>query len=793
MSLLSSEVIRDECQIANSNIKERWCLDSGCTSHICGDASVFTKIDSSESGKLKLASEATANISYKGVVEFATNINGEKCNVTLSDTLHVPEVGTNLLSVSKIADKGYSVVFDKSEATVLDESGNIKLIAKRKENLYYIEGEGLDSCGQAVIGINDKSTSSMNSIESWHERMAHLNYHDLLSACKNGAVRGIDLEKVDGHRECEVCIQGKMSRLPFPSESNHVTDKLEIVHTDLCGPMRISSNGGSNYFITFTDDRTRWTEVRFLKNKSQALEEFKAYKALVEKQHGMKIKSIQSDNGREFINKEFDSFLKSEGIKRRLTTPYTPEQNGVAKRKNRTLVEAARFLLIQSGLPSRFWAEAISTANHVRNRCPTKRLNGRTPHEFWYERIPVVKYFRKFGSRVFCLDKTTTKGKFDVRAKEGLFIGYSEESKGYRVWMINSNKVDITRDVKFLEGNFGTSREPFEDFYTTNSSGDNFVDDTDCITVELTNEMNAQRLEDEPEDIDFEPVEDYVAPDVDEEEAVPERMDIPPRRGRGHYRIVRTGERGRPRKMYPVNEAAFIDVACIAEIPVKDAISGEDSSMWMISMASEVKSLLKKNTWRLVKHVEGQNVIGSRFTLRNKYNSDGEITTRKARVIAQGFTQRPGIDFRETFAPVARLSSIRAAVAVAVQENMFIRQIDVETAYLNGDVEEEVLMEVPEHFECVLEYIVNNEKDDSLKRKAEEMLRCLRNDDMICLLNKAIYGLKQAGRAWYNRLSKVLKEMGASTSDADPCVYTIGTGDYQGSRRDQILSWSRIF
>ncbi|KMQ89436.1 retrotransposon unclassified [Lasius niger] len=240
--------------------------------------------------------------------------------------------------------------------------------------------------------------------------------------------------------------------------------------------MRVSSNGESKYFITFTDDCTRWTEVRLIKSKDQALEEFKAFKALVEKQHDAKIKTIQSDNGREYINKEFDEYLKEQGIRRQLTTAYTPEQNGVAERKNRTLVDSARCLLLQSGLPPSFWAEAIATANYIRNRCPTKKLDGRTPHEAWKGNTPVVSHFREFGCKVFCLDKTFTRGKFDAKSKEGIFIGYAEQSKGFRIWLPESKKIEITRDVRFLENNSRTPKVPSEDFYPEGAPQDRPVD-----------------------------------------------------------------------------------------------------------------------------------------------------------------------------------------------------------------------------------------------------------------------------------------------------------------------------
>lgn len=156
---------------------------------------------------------------------------------------------------------------------------------------------------------------------------------------------------------------------------------LQLVHTDLCGPMENASIGGSKYFMLFVDDYSRKQSIYFLKNKNEALETFKGYKAYVEKQTGHHIKALRSDNGHEFVNEEFGQFLRKEGIKHQLTVPYTPQQNGLAERCNRTVVERARCLLLDANLPKCFWAEACSTAVHLINRSPAKSLQGKTPYE----------------------------------------------------------------------------------------------------------------------------------------------------------------------------------------------------------------------------------------------------------------------------------------------------------------------------------------------------------------------------------------------------------------------------
>lgn len=219
-------------------------------------------------------------------------------------------------------------------------------------------------------------------------------------------------------------------------------------------------------------------------------------------------------------------------------------------------------------------------------------------------------------------------------------------------------------------------------------------------------------------------------------------------------------------------------MAGLAEVPLKQAISGAEANEWYRAVGEEVRSLVKNNTWDLVDRPSGGIVIGGRFVLRNKFKPDGTLERRKARMVARGFAQRPGIHFNETFAPVARLSSVRLCVAVAARHGMRIRQFDVATAYLNGFLEEEILMEPPELLAEGLEVLIRSEDGNSdLRKKAESMLVELRTGNKVCRLRKALYGLRQAGRSWYIKLDKVLRRFGAKPSNADPCVYLMGHGE----------------
>lgn len=205
--------------------------------------------------------------------------------------------------------------------------------------------------------------------------------------------------------------------------------------------------------MTFIDDYSRWCVVKMLKRKSEVFEQ---YKVLVENT-GHKIKYLQLDNGKEYVNQEFDTFLRNNGIERRLTVMWasthsdrhTPEQNGIAEKKNRTLVEMARCLMIQSNLSSSFWGEVINTANYIRNRCPTSSLNGKTPQEKWAENIPNVEYFQEFDCQAYSLNRELNKEKFQSRSKKGT-LSDVENSKVYRIWIPEKRRIDILRDIKFI-------------------------------------------------------------------------------------------------------------------------------------------------------------------------------------------------------------------------------------------------------------------------------------------------------------------------------------------------------
>lgn len=295
---------------------------------------------------------------------------------------------------------------------------------------------------------------------------------------------------------------------------------------------------------------------------------------------------------------------------------------------------------MQSSLPPCFWTEAVNTANYIRNRSPSKSFNGKTPFEVWTGRKPDVSHYKEFGCRAIYLNREPNRGKFDSRTKEGIFWDIQKKVK---VWLPDERKVKITRDVKFLEVPERKANETNEFLPEHLFEDENVGSAQRFVEIELspTSEEQVEEQSDEEDD------------EILQEQIV--------KRCRGRPRIERTGTRGRPRKIYRhINEQAntteIEEEAYISEIPMRQAMNSVDADEWYNAMATEKKSIIKNDIWELVERPKDREIIGSRIILRNKYAADGRLERRKARLVAQGFSQRPGIHFKETFAPVARLT-----------------------------------------------------------------------------------------------------------------------------------------
>lgn len=528
----------------------QWYLDSGATKHMCNDRGKFEQFD--ERYNAQVLTAAKRPLESKGIGSVRMRVSGlgnYENDINLRNTIYVPEFRNNLVSVARITESGYSVNFGKNIATVRRKNGTVAMIAKREGDLYRVINKDRHVAQAAECRKTDDTLK-------WHRRFGHLNFDDLKRLQIENMVCGLSKTLTDSLKSCETCAKAKIHQVSHPPSTRRASAVLELIHSDICGPMNLPSLGGARYFITFIDDKTRYCEVKMLKQKSDALQAFKEYVRRVERQTGYRVKTLRTDNGREYMSGEFTAFLKTLGIKRELTVQYTPQQNGVAERANRTIVEMARCLIIESGLPQSLWAEAVNTAVFLRNRCPTKSLDKMTPFEAWTGRKPHVGFLRTFGSEAITLIKGHRMGKFQAKGQKCVMVGYSPESKAYRLWCPGTKTVIKGCDVRFLENSQPVSDEQEDDVSSENEESPQIA----FIPETVTDEDTLQQQE------ESETMETIGNEEENFEDAV-EEISTPVKRAPGRPKLLRTGKVGRPRRIYQeANTAEIMDPQTVEEV-----------------------------------------------------------------------------------------------------------------------------------------------------------------------------------------------------------------------------------
>lgn len=707
----------------NRSCTEEWCLDSGATSHMCFVKEKFSEFRM-EQVKLYLANNESCNAEGLGTVKLIT----EHGTVLLKDVLYAPSLKTNYLSVSKFTNHRNNVLFSGGNGIVKNSQGDIFLKASKENDMYYVREK-----------VNKMSFLKEETFMQWHERFGHLNGASLMKVAD--MVYGLNLQRVPETIKCITCAKGKIATKPFPKESSSRSQYLlELIHSDVCGPLRVSSAGGARYLLTFIDDKSRKNFIYLLKSKSEVFEKFKEFKSMVECETSRKIKKLRTDNGGEYMSKDFERFLKEAGIQHQTPPSYTPQQNGVAERANRTIMEMVRCLLLQSNLDHTFWGEAAKTAVYIRNRCPSKILGTKTPFEIWTGRRPSVKHFKVFGSKAVYLNKKPGKNKLGPKGRDCIMMGYSEQSKAYRVYDVESKLIITTRDVQFFE-------EAFDNVSTPNPVSSN----SEVVVFEIPYESgnpNNDSIEREEEEVPMDGISMHSSENATDD-VLDEQEDVvrSPRRGRGRPKLLRTGSRGRPKKRYQmVKNVSSEDI--IVPRTVSEAQNSNEWEKWDEAIQKELGSLNKNRTWDIVDLPTNAHVIGCRWVFAIKRKPDGTIERFKARLVAKGCSQKYNIDYFETFSPVVRQSSIRLILSLAAQYELLVHHLDVTTAFLNGDLHDEIYMSLPENITSKY------------------------GENKVCKLRRSLYGLKQAGREWNVKLHDILLKIGFQKSNGDACVYT---------------------
>ena len=713
-----------------AQLRSSWILDSGASQHITGDISSLKNLRRvQQPTPITFGDGHQASAAAVGDVELINVQGGYVDVIILKDVLYVPGAAANLLSINQAVKKGAAFSFTARACTI--SIGPVTL-AEAPENggIYELRIGSSPQMAQLAAA----------SPQLWHRRFGHLGYDNLAKMKKHEMVEGIGVSAADFQRaaatKCEVCIKAKQQRSTHPVAQSRTQQPLQLLHMDVCGPFDQPSLGGSRYMATILDDFSKLSLVRPLKTKAEVAKATIDVIKLLENQSGHRLLAVRSDNGSEYLNHTLGSFFADRGVAHQTTMRYTPEQNGAAERLNRTLLDRVRAMLADSGLSKQLWAEAAMTASHLRNRSPAAKRD-RTPWELFFGHKPDVSQLHTFGARAFALvPKQLRSSKLVSRSLVGRLVGYQPNTKGFRIYL-DSGEIVISGDVELLE-----NEEPQPTAAPAKERGD--AADITPFSMEAAPEAvgAAEAAEDAADAAEnAENAAENAAEEAAEDAAA---ADEQPAAARYPMR-----ERRPPGQWWAASSAAA-PAELLEPGSYSQALQSEQTQQWRQAMDEEMESLASNSTWTLVELPPGARAIPVKWVYKIKKTAGGAVDRFKARLVAKGFRQREGIDFDEVFAPVSKYSTLRALLATSAALDLELHQLDVKTAFLNGELEEEVYVQQPEGY---------SEGGTQL----------------VCRLHRALYGLRQSPRAWHKRLKDELHQLGFSPSSADPSLFRDST------------------
>ncbi|GJS46827.1 retrovirus-related pol polyprotein from transposon TNT 1-94 [Tanacetum coccineum] len=409
---------------------DEWIKDSRCSKHMTGNRKLFYTYNAYIGGKVIFGSNLRGNIIGKGTIS--------NDSLKIDNVEHVDNLGFNLLSIGQICDNKCRVTFSEHDSEITKDG---KVIGRgiRKKGLYVMKLGNKPNDQICLTTIDENSTL-------WHRRLGNANMRLIQ------LVRNLPKLKFDQHF-CDACKMGKQAHASHKAKNVVSTTRcLELLHMDLFGPSAIRSYGGNRYTLVIVDDYSRYTWTRFLKDKTEAFDQFEIFSRKIQNQLGCSIVSIRTDHNREFDNEvQFGEFCNANGITHNFSALRTPQSNGVVERKNRTLQEMSRTMLNEQSLPQKFWCNTIDTSTYILNRILIRAILGKTPYELLRGRKPTLDYFRVFGSKCFILNTKDYVTKFDPKSYEGVFLGYSQNSKASIILNKHTRKVEESLNVTFDE------------------------------------------------------------------------------------------------------------------------------------------------------------------------------------------------------------------------------------------------------------------------------------------------------------------------------------------------------
>ncbi|GAA5971198.1 hypothetical protein JCM11641_004182 [Rhodosporidiobolus odoratus] len=733
--------------------EKEWLVDSGTDVSICGSKRQLRNFVE-EPHLVRVADSHRLTLPGYGSATLRTSLGYE---IDLPRVYLLPSAQANLVGTDDLRDIGISTLFGEGGA-VLTHLSSDTVVARSVPGSNKIL-DLVPSDETSIVESNIARVKSQKGVDlhTWHRRFGHASKASMKALGNGEKVKGLTISGAGSEGTCEPCALSHSHRSPFPSSDRRAKQPLDLVHMDV-GFADTIAVGGETCYLIVVDDASRAHWVFPMATKGEAYEVWQEWTRLVERQTEKRIKKIRTDNGFEFTSGRWREALKAAGIEHQLSTPYTPEQNGTAERPNRTLNEMALAMLEEAKLPKSRWTFAYRTAVYLKNRFPHAAIDGKTPFEVWNGERADVSNLRVFGSIAYVHIPKEKRTKLDAKALRGTFVGYAVSSKAWEVLLPDGKTLLVSRHVTFAER--GVAGEDVPVPSPPDAPKEPVAEET-----ERSEEVGEKLKE------------------VGAEEGELERL--PSRKIDGlDPDAILTGPRTRHSRRQadldlnsPPQEpsASAIYIPIIAQL--SDEPNGRDEwedkainvAVSLVQGAprsevemrasphraeyerekkNEISAMIEDAVFSQKKKPPGVKAVKAKFAYAEKVGASGSVERRKARFIAKGFSQRYGVDYYETFTPVAKIGTARILFAIAAKKGLVILQFDFTRAYLNAPLDEEIWVEIPEGWPFPYE------EGDYL------------------LLNRALYGLKQSGAAWNTELDETLKKKGWIRSATDVCLYT---------------------
>lgn len=676
-------------------------------------------------------------------------------SMILKNVLFIPNFRLNLLSISQLTkDLGYRVVFDQASCMVQDPIKGL-MIGQGEEiaNLYVLD---MDTVRQS---FDQKIAFCSNVIfdsSVWHNRLGHpsIQKTDFITH-----VLGLKHKNKDQFH-CPICPLAKQKHLPFDSQNNMCTTPFELLHIDTWGPFSVQTAEGYRYFLTIVDDHTRVTWIYLMRTKDEVLRIFPEFLKMIETQHNGVVKGVRSDNANEL---KFTDLFKSKGILSFHSCPETPQQNSVVERKHQHILNVARALMFQARIPLEHWGDCVLTAVFLINRLPSPLLQNKSPFEVLTSKKADYSGLRVFGCLAYSSTSSKNRHKFKPRARPCVFLGYPSGYKGYKLLDIETHQTHISRNVVFHEDIFPFTQDISDsdlDFFSEkdvgvqNSQADVVVQRSDSV---VTDGVPADVAEESPAVVNIPSslnTPDQPVQTTDAETS--KRTSKPPAYLQDYFCNMNTTEIPCPMANYLSYDKlseGYKAYICSVNLHAEPSsfTQAKKFDEWLKAMNEELIALESTDTWEVCSLPTGKHAIGCRWVYKVKLNADGTLERYKARLVAKGYTQREGIDFVDTFSPVAKMTTVKNLIAVAAAKKWKLSQLDISNAFLNGELTEEIYMALPPGY--------TPKEGTTLP------------PNPVCRLKKSIYGLKQASRQWFLKFSSTLRKLKFKKSHSDHTLF----------------------